>query len=122
AGQSHFGNKTRKPEYPAQHGSYVAAARSPWRVASSVLISDSFGSPWIIGSIIHPKPRGTSRVSEIARHSMHTSLPRAVIPQEGKRRHRNPCPVSGGSTLPFGFPSFSTSAIRVVYERQTQRI
>ncbi len=51
---------------------YFASAWSAWRVASRVLISDSLGSCWMIGSIIHPSPNGTSRVSEIARHSTHT--------------------------------------------------
>jgi hypothetical protein len=56
---------------------FYAAVRTPSRVAASVLISDSFGSFWMIGSIIHAIPNGTSRVREIARHSMHTPSPRS---------------------------------------------
>ena len=48
------------------------SGRSASRVALRVLISDSLGSFWMIGSIIHPSPNGTSRVSEMARHSTYT--------------------------------------------------
>lgn len=56
---------------------YVFPVCSALRVSSSVLIKDSRGSFWIIGSIAHPSPNGTSRVSEIARHSMYTPPPRS---------------------------------------------
>jgi hypothetical protein len=49
--------------------SYPALAWTARRVASRVLMSDSFGSFSIIGSMAHPSPKGTSRVSEMARHS-----------------------------------------------------
>src|SRR5208282_2614238 len=39
------------------------------RVAVKVLISDSRGRFLTMGSITKPRPNGTSRVSEIARHS-----------------------------------------------------
>jgi hypothetical protein len=52
--------------------SYPALAWSAWRVASRVLMSDSFGSFSMIGSMAHPSPNGTSRVSEMARHSTTT--------------------------------------------------
>lgn len=49
---------------------YLVSACRALRVASSVLIRASRGSFWMIGSIAHPSPNGTSRVSETARHSM----------------------------------------------------
>jgi len=51
---------------------YPGLPCSAWRVASRVLMSDSLGSFSMIGSMAHPNPNGTSRVSEIARHSMTT--------------------------------------------------
>lgn len=48
---------------------YSVLIRSARRVLSRVLVSDSLGSFCIIGLMAHPSPDGTSRVSEIARHS-----------------------------------------------------
>ncbi len=52
--------------------SYSTLVHTPCRVDSSVFINDSLGSFWMMGSIIHPSPKGTSRVSVMARHSTFT--------------------------------------------------
>lgn len=57
---------------PKPDSNYLALACSAWRVASRVLMSDSFGSFWMIGSMAHPSPNGTSCVSDMARHSTTT--------------------------------------------------
>ena len=73
--ESKCSRKTGREEMREE--SAVAHLANAWRVASSVLMSDSFGSFWTTGSIIHPMPYGTSRVSDIARHSTYTSLSRS---------------------------------------------
>src|SRR6476660_5342242 len=80
------------------------------RAASSVLVNDSCGSFWIIGSIAHRSPNGTSRVREIARHSTYTPSSLSSNLQWEYKRHRNPCPVSGGSTFSLWFPGSATSS------------
>ena len=55
----------------------IVLACSAWRVASRVLMSDSLGSFWTIGSIAQPNPSGTSRVSDMARHSTTTPASRS---------------------------------------------
>jgi hypothetical protein len=57
-------------------GNYLALLLTAWRVPSRVLMSDSLGSFSMIGSIAHPSPNGTSRVSEMARHSTMASASR----------------------------------------------
>jgi len=68
-----FPSLRRERHFALVVGDYLASGSNAWRVASRVLISDSLGSFWMIGSMIHPSPVGTSRVSEIARHS--TNVP-----------------------------------------------
>jgi len=56
---------------------YFALACNAWRVATRVLVSDSFGSFLMIGLMAQPSLDGTSRVNEIARHSTYTPASRS---------------------------------------------
>ena len=71
ANSSRSSNDVRKPptELRSADRNYPALACTAWRVASRVLMRDSLGSFLMIGSMAHPNPNGTSRVSEMARHS-----------------------------------------------------
>src|SRR5579864_2538484 len=69
---------------------YLVLACSASRVASRVLMRDSLGSFWMIGSMAHPNPSGTSRVSDMARHSTTTPASRGWKRQYELRRQRNP--------------------------------
>jgi hypothetical protein len=65
--------KSRRTEESARgNRNYLVLACRARRVASRVLMSDSLGSFWMIGSMAHPSPNGTSRVSDKARHSTTT--------------------------------------------------
>jgi hypothetical protein len=61
-----------RDEHWAGKDACAAPEGSAWRVAVRVLVSDCPGSCRTIGSMIHPSPLGTSRVSEMARHSTYT--------------------------------------------------
>src|SRR5579884_1515648 len=89
-------------------------------VAASVSDMDCFGNCWM-NPRSHPKPNGSPRDNEIARHWAYRPPSASSKRQYELIRHRKPSSSPTGSSTVIDFAGSSTSAMRVERERIDMR-